>query len=754
MDDMDEIYAEFLIEVNEVLDQFDGDMVELEKDPTSRPLLDRIFRGIHTIKGTSGVLGLEKLVSVSHVGETYLSKLRDGQIQLDPRSTTVLLAMSDGLRQILGCFAQTGNEGDGDFSSLIASLNSLVEVQDTVVPTPSPAQVEKTVLAAVSASKEEISIPQAPKVEVAAVAPPQDMTVDPPSVPAKTEGIKNQKEISSEGTTNTIRVDVGLLDKLMNLVGELVLARNQIMQFTAAQSGTPVTTAAQRLNIITAELQSGVMKTRMQPIGTIWHKLPRVLRDLALACGKEVELVMEGADTELDRTILEAIKDPLTHIIRNSVDHGIETPEVRRRKGKNPIGTLTLRAYHEGGKVNIEIRDDGSGIDLEAVKRKAIDRKLVTAADAAHMTERELLGMLFQPGFSTAKEVTNISGRGVGMDVVKTNIAKIGGTVDLHFIPENGTTLKIKIPLTLAIIPALIVSSANNRFAIPQVSLLELVRLESAAAAKAIEYIHNAPVYRLRGTLLPIVYLDRQLDVNVSENRKKETITIVVLQAEDRAFGVVVDEVNDSQEIVVKPLGNILKDVNCFSGATIMGDGRVALILDVVGLAQKAGVLGEQRTRTTITVAQKTESRSPRDEWLLVQADRKGHWAIPLSRVDRLEEFPSSVIEWSGDRQVVQYRGEIMPVISIAELLGIVHTPEAGGTMQVVVVSHQGRRVGLIVETIADIVEEHIELDKTRRSALLLGSAVIEKRVADVINIDAIIDAALCATKALETMAG
>ncbi|KAA6464822.1 chemotaxis protein CheA [Acidobacteria bacterium AB60] len=757
MDGMDEIFIEFLNEANEVLDKFDRDMVELENDPSSRALLDQIFRGIHTIKGTSGVLGLDKLVSISHCGENLLSKMREGEILLTPDLTTVLLTMSDALRQILGCIAQSGTEGDGEFSALVESITAATEGRKAKRATarkPRKTAARKKSSVGSDAAAKNTAPPAATM--VAEPAPDPVPAAKPKRKQESPAGeIKTQSEPPAESQVSSIRVDVGLLDKLMNLVGELVLARNQIMQFTTADNGTAMSAAVQRLNLITAELQRGVMKTRMQPIGTIWNKLPRLLRDVARGCGKDVELNMDGAETELDRTILEAIKDPLTHIIRNAVDHGIEPPAVRVQGGKNPAGLLTLKAYHEGGKVNIEISDDGAGINTEAVKQKAIERNLVSPAEAQRLSERELYNLLFQPGFSTAKEVTNISGRGVGMDVVKSNISKIGGTIDLQSTPGHGTTLKIKIPLTLAIVPALIVTSASNRFAISQVNLVELVRLEGAAALSAIEFIHNSPFYRLRGTLLPIVYLDRQLTgFDDRGGSHRDVITIVVLQADDRLFGLVVDEVKDSEEIVVKPLGNLLKEQKCFAGATIMGDGRVALILDVMGLAHKAEVLGEQRSRTNSTAVQKAEVKAQLDEWLLVKAGRKHHLAIPLARVDRLEEMATSRLEWSGSQLVVQYRGEIVPVISVAETLGFSVGQELPPVVAVVVVSWKGRRFGLLVEKISDVVQAQITIDKARQSQYLKGSAVIDKRVVDVLDIDGIIANTCSMVEELETAVG
>ena len=403
-----------------------------------------------------------------------------------------------------------------------------------------------------------------------------------------------------------IRVGVGLLDKLMDLVGELVLTRNQILQFNTEREDAALNATSQRLNLITTELQEGVMKTRMQPIGMVWNKLPRVVRDMAVALGKQIRLEMDGADTELDRTIIEAIKDPLVHLVRNSCDHGIEPPEARTRAGKPPQGRLTLRAYHEGGQVNIEIGDDGAGIDVARVKQKAIEKGLLRPEQAEKLSDREALNLIFQPGFSTAQTVTNVSGRGVGMDVVKSNIEKIGGVVDIFSRPGEGATVKLKIPLTLAIIPGLVITSGGERFVIPQVSLLELIRLEGDSSEKHIEHVHGTPVYRRRGSLLPIAYLNQVLGLKSAE--RAEAVSMVVLQAEDRQFGLVVDGINDTQEIVVKPLGKQLKGLTVYAGATIMGDGRVALILDVLGIGQRSGVLAESREQARAAAEQKTQA--------------------------------------------------------------------------------------------------------------------------------------------------
>ncbi len=625
MSDMDQIVKEFLVESYENLDQLDRDLVRLEEDPHDGERLASIFRTIHTIKGTSGFFGFSILESVTHVGENLLCKLREGQLSLSPEITSGLLAMVDAVREMLANVESSGAEGEAKYGELIGLLTRLHAEENAAA---GAAQVAAQAEATVNHLDElvvEAIAPAPSEAASSADAPAAAAPANPPSsgeAPAGTPAAEQEEEVKAETGGKTpeakagglsdgnIRVDVVLLDKLMNLVGELVLARNQILQFNAVQKDTTFLSTSQRLNLITTELQEGVMKTRMQPIGNVWSRFPRVVRDLAMACGKEVRIEMEGKETDLDKTIIEAIKDPLTHLVRNSVDHGIEPPEVRRQRGKPAEGRLFLRAFHEGGQVNIEIADDGAGIEPEKLKRKALERGLISQEQAARMAEREALNLIFLPGFSTAAKVSNISGRGVGMDVVKTNIEKIGGTVDLHSQPGRGTTIKIKIPLTLAIIPALVVTSGGDRYAIPQVSLLELVRLDGEQARKGIERIHGAPVYRLRGHLLPLVYLNRQLGV---ESRRgdaaDEAVNIVVLQAGERHFGLVVDGINDTEEIVVKPLGKQLKGVSVFAGATIMGDGQVALILDVLGIAQSAGVISEARDRGLTGVTARRSSR-------------------------------------------------------------------------------------------------------------------------------------------------
>jgi two-component system chemotaxis sensor kinase CheA len=564
----------------------------------------------------------------------------------------------------------------------------------------------------------------------------------------------------------SVRVDIGLLDKLMNLVGELVLARNQVMQFSTTQQDAAFLGTVQRLNLLTTELQAGVMKTRMQPIGNVWSKFPRIVRDLALACGKQVRIELEGQETELDRTIVEAIRDPLTHMVRNAVDHGIEPPTERLGRDKPAEGRLHLHASHEGGKVVIEIADDGGGIDPVRVRNKAIQAALITAEQAARMSEQELVNLVFMPGFSTADRVTHFSGRGVGMDVVRTNIEKIGGTVDIASQVGRGTNVRMKIPLTLAIIPALTITTGGDRYAIPQVSLLELVRLEGKQTQKGIEFIQGVPVYRLRGNLLPLVHLDRELQVEPA-NRPIGEVSIVVIQADDRPFGLVVDDIHDTEEIVVKPLQKQLKGITLFSGATIMGDGRVALILDVLGLAQRAGVVSGVRDRALAEKTVAAEPKGDRQTLLLFATPAGGRMAVPLAQVARLEEFPRTMVEKAGGQDVVQYRGEILPLIHISRALwqarGVnghngkrrirpTDRPprEENEKLQVVVHAERGRRVGLVVGQILDIVEETINTRTQASRPGILFTAVVQDRVTEFLDVDGIIRSADSSTTRAE----
>lgn len=740
-----QLIKDLLIESAEGLDRFDSEMLALEKGEASSDSPNVIFRVIHTIKGTAGCLGLTKIEGVAHVGENLLSALREGKVKVSPRLIATLLAYADALRQMLRSLETTQREGDADYSALLAQLEELHSAEADgssearVEPTPGPTTVAVPEVATWGLFDDP------PPVVVEPAGAVSESNVPLPSEPAPTQAT-GLGTLSPSIAETAIRVNVDQLDKLMNLVGELVLARNQIVQHCALAQEHGLIAASQRLNIITTELQEGVMKTRMLPIGNVWAKFPRVVRDVACELGKKVNLVMVGDKTELDRTIIEAIKDPLTHIVRNAIDHGIEQPEQRCQSGKREEGTIVLRAFHEGGQVNIEISDDGRGIHVAKIKQKAMQKGLLSSDAATRMSDREAYNLIFLPGFSTAEKITNVSGRGVGMDVVKTNIEKIGGSVDVLSEEGHGSTIKIKIPLTLAIIPALVVTSGGERFAIPQVSLLELVRLEGDQARKGIEMLYGTPVYRLRGQLLPLCYLNRELelpDATAASAESSDVVNVVILQADGRQFGLVVDEINDTEEIVVKPLGKQLKGIACFAGATIMGDGRVALILDVLGVAQHAKVVSEVRDRSLTDKSKSEASANDRQTLLLFETENERRMAIPLSVVARLEEFPRSHIEHSGGQPVVQYRGHILPLIQVSDYIsGARGESVEQDPMQVVVYSEQGRSVGLVVGCINDIVEEAVSIERSSNCEGILGSAVIQQRVTDLLDVPAVIRSA------------
>ena len=763
-----QLIKDLLIESFEGLDVYDREMLAIEEGSSDRETMNVIFRAIHTIKGTSGCLGLSKIESVAHVGENVLSMLREGQLNSSSDLVTTLLSLSDALREMLQFLDENGTEGDGDYSDLLAKLQGFQKQASESESETSNEEQGFGLFADEEAPAAEAPAAEAPAAEAAPVEEagtfglfadeePAPVAVESPlpaaavgPVPTTQATTKESGKAGSRSVSDSaIRVEVDQLDKLMNLVGELVLSRNQIIQHTSSSEESALVAASQRLNIITTELQESIMKTRMQPIGNIWAKFPRIVRDVSHELGKKVRLQMEGNETELDRTVIEAIKDPLTHIVRNSIDHGMELPDERVELGKKEEGLLLLRAFHEGGQVNIEISDDGRGINPEKIKAKAIERGLVASDQAARLSQREVLNLIFAPGFSTAEKVTNISGRGVGMDVVRTNIEKIGGSVDIQSDYGKGTTIRIKIPLTLAIIPALIVDCSGDRYAIPQASLVELVRLESGELTSSVEYIHDSPVYRLRGNLLPLVCLGQELQLTKREDclqggdeAEDSSMLIVVLQAEDRQFGLVVDNISDTEEIVVKPLGKELKGLPVYAGATIMGDGRVGLILDVFGIARKANVIQEsgsgklkkkesERSRPTVSGDLRT--------LLLFGVGEDHQVAIPLSSVARLEEFPIGAIERAGNTEVVQYRDEIMPLVRVSDALDVSPDGAEETMVKVVVYSTYDRSVGLVVDRILDVVEETVQLQESTRRPGISGSAVVQKRVTDFLDVEGLI---------------
>jgi two-component system chemotaxis sensor kinase CheA len=700
---MDDLLSDFLTETHEGLSAVDEALLRLERAPDDAPTLAEVFRQVHTIKGTCGFLGLSRLEKVAHAAETILGLYRDGSLKVTPEGITLIFAAVDAIRKIVVGLEQHGQEPDGDDAAVIAALDAAARGESVALPSAPQAKAEAPV-------------------EVAPAAAP---------APRVAEAVAEAVQTESATAQQTIRVSVEVLEDLMTLVSELVLTRNQLMQLARVSSDSQISVPLQRLSHITSELQEGVMKTRMQPIGNAWAKLPRLVRDLANELGKKIELEMRGADTELDRQVLELIKDPLTHMVRNSGDHGLEKPADRRAAGKPETGRILLNAYHQGGHIIIEIGDDGRGLPVEKIRAKVLAQGLTTEAELAQMSEHDVLRFIFRPGFSTAQQITSVSGRGVGMDVVKTNIERIGGTIELRSKEGRGTTFTIKIPLTLAIVSALIVQAGGERFAIPQIGVVELVRVgDEHEGNTRIEMIKDAPVLRLRDRLLPLVSLSSLLRLREAPVGGLKGY-VVVMQVGANVFGIVVDRVFDTEEIVVKPVAPILRHITMFSGNTILGDGSVIMILDPNGVARGAGITAEGRAEDQQTMSATVGIRSDSSTSLLLfRAGDQTPKAVPLGLVARLEDIPVERIEMSGGTPVVQYRGQLMPMVPIA---GHWEAP-ASGRQAVLVFTEGQRSMGLMVDEILDVVEEPLLIQPGSDRLGYLGSAVIAERVTDVID--------------------
>jgi two-component system chemotaxis sensor kinase CheA len=735
---MDELTREFLIESQEGLDRMERCLTDLEERPKDAGLIGDIFRSVHTIKGTTGFLGFKRLEKLAHAGENLLSLLREGKLIADTSIITGLLQLLDGLRSILKTIETEESEGDGEDAELIGCLKEL----QTPESAQAPAQARQPAYATATAQ----SMPAAPTpaatapAEPVAQAPtPLPAVAGPVAVPAAKapaeSGAAKPRAQAGSAAESTLRVDVALLNRMMNLVGELVLTRNQVLQATAADPN--MTLLSRRLDMVTADLRESVMKARMQPVSNIFSKMPRMVRDLSQTLGRRVRLQVEGQATELDKSLLEAIKDPLTHAVRNSLDHGIEPPDVRLAAGKDPEGVLNLRACQEGSHVIIEVCDDGAGIAVDKIRQKAIERGLITPEYAANQSERELLQLIFLPGLSTAAAVTNVSGRGVGMDVVRTNVEKIGGKVEIDSRTGKGTTLRMRIPLTLAIIPALIVRSLHQSFALPQGALSELVHVSPEQAAAAIEWMEGAPLYRLRGKLLPLVFLDRLLMPSGEHKPATERDNfIAVLDADGRRFGLVVDGLADPEEIVVKPLSAVLKDIGLYSGATVLGNADLALILDPGAIALKARVAmsAEEETERSHEAEEAVEP-GKNQEYLLVEAAGR-QAAVPLTEVLRIEQLPVSRIEYIGDRPVLNIDGQLLPVEDAGGVLSA-----AGGDSRdldariVVVVCREGnRQVGIAVSHVLDVAAGD-DLFEAGSSQPAEGVTLLKNRVTGVVDL-------------------
>ncbi|QQO13693.1 hybrid sensor histidine kinase/response regulator [Bradyrhizobium diazoefficiens] len=776
---MDDLLREFLTETSESLDTVDNQLVKFEQEPNNAKILDNIFRLVHTIKGTCGFLGLPRLEALAHAGETLMGKFRDG-MPVTGQAVTVILSSIDRIKEILAGLEATEAEPEGNDRDLIDKLEAMVEQgmaamaagapvaeAPPLVPEAPVAEAESKPAPAKAMTQGmlidqtlerplrpgEVSLDELERafretaIEAPAPAPVAKAEPTPTAeapAPAAKEAAKPAKEkaapkksmadeVMGEGdriANQSIRVNVDTLEHLMTMVSELVLTRNQLLEISRRNEDTEFKVPLQRLSNVTAELQEGVMKTRMQPIGNAWQKLPRIVRDLSSELGKQIELEMHGADTELDRQVLDLIKDPLTHMVRNSADHGLETPAERLAAGKGEQGTIRLSAYHEGGHIIICIADNGRGLNTEKIKAKALSSGLVTEAELEKMSEAQIHKFIFAPGFSTAAAITSVSGRGVGMDVVRTNIDQIGGTIDIKSVAGEGSSVTIKIPLTLAIVSALIVEAAGDRFAIPQLSVVELVRAR-ANSEHRIERIKDTAVLRLRNKLLPLIHLKKLLKIDDGAASDPENGFIVVTQVGSQTFGIVVDGVFHTEEIVVKPMSTKLRHIDMFSGNTILGDGAVIMIIDPNGIAKALGASGSSAHDMADEAAGHHIGSGEQTTSLLVfRAGSSQPKAVPLGLVTRLEELPADKIEFSNGRYMVQYREQLMPLVAMESV-----TIATQGVQPILVFADDGRSMGLVVDEIIDIVEERLNIEVGGSASGILGSAVIKGQATEVIDV-------------------
>lgn len=765
---VDDLIAEFLTETAESLEVVDSELVRFEANPNERKTLDNIFRLVHTIKGTCGFLGLGRLEAVAHAGETLLGRFRDGKLEVTPTAVTLVLHSIDRIKVILAGLESTGLEPDGSDEDLIEQLEAMAEGREvaidavkavTVPDRPIAADAEDVVIPEVKPELErtlrpgEVSLEELeaafmaaeapdwmnePVVEEAVAAVAEPVVPAAPSPAANNElntslaALSNLAGGGEEGggitTTQSIRVSVDVLEGLMTLVSEMVLTRNQLLQISRTREDSAFATPLQRLSTLTGELQDSVMKTRMQPIGAAWKKLPRLVRDLSHELGKKIDLVMDGEGTELDRQVLELIRDPLTHMVRNSADHGLESTEERIKLGKPANGTVKLAAFHEGGYIVIRISDNGRGLNTARIREKVIEKGLASRNEVETMSDQQIHRYIFAPGFSTAAAVTNLSGRGVGMDVVRTNIEQIGGQIDLNSVTGQGTTFTIKIPLTLAIVSALIVGAGGQKFAVPQTSVMELVRTGANAEHK-IERIEQSLVLRLRDKLLPLVQLSPTL--KLGEYDQDETAFVMVIQVGERRYGLVVNDVLDTEEIVVKPLAGILRDVQSFSGATILGDGSVVLILDPNALSEYAGNIVDDKSSETVEDAH-SEALGQKVAMLLFRAGGGAPKAVELAHITRLEHIESDKIERMDGRAALQYRGRLMPIVNVVDGHGL----KENDIQPLLVFTGEGYAMGLAVDEIVDVVEDYLNIELSADHHGVRGTAVVAGRACEILDVE------------------
>lgn len=693
---MDDIIAEFITETQEGLNELDTALINLESNPEDRPLLDKIFRMLHTIKGTCGFLGLSRLEKTAHIAETLLDGFRQGERKATPSDIALILSAFDHIRALIAAIESTGSEPEGDDSALIASIQAAIDGESAGNEAPPP------------------SVPQAAPALPAVTAPPEKEETAPAAA-------------AVESASQFLRVSVGTLEKMLTLVSELVLARNQIVQ-SDRQNEQSGSAPVQRLSSVVSDLQDCVMQARMQPIGNAWTKFPRIIHDIAREQQKKIHLEMIGEDVEIDRQVLELIKDPLMHMVRNSADHGVEKPAERLAANKPETGTVTLSAAHESGYIVITIEDDGKGMSPARIRDKALERGLATPEQLDAMPDRQVLSFIFAAGFSTAETVTAISGRGVGMDVVRTNIEKIGGTVDLESVEGRGSCFKIRIPLTLAIISALLVEDGAQRYALPQIAVQELIRI-TPDTPEQIETTGGQAVLRLRGHLLPLVDLHELLKLDTQGAETADKKYVIVTNAGNTRYGIVVSKVLGTEEIVVKPMASILRQIPLFAGNTILGDGQVIMILDPAGIAHTAHIANAQRADET--AAALTKAQENLSSMLLFRAGNDTPKAVPAFLISRIEDFARSAIEYVADKPVIQYNGHLMPLYSIGAI------PERD-IIKTLVFSNDnsGATFGIMTDEIHDIVSVDLHIESGGAREGFIGSAIIAGQATEILDIN------------------
>lgn len=795
-----EIFNEFVEEARDHLADVESQLLQIEAFGANinDDLVNTVFRAIHSVKGAAGFLGLTQINNVAHGLENILGKVRDHQLVPDPFNVDVMLKAADRLRNLI---EDIENSNATDNSELCKKLDEVLEgkigaskVAATALPSDSPVQegsepaedddaAPKPPRKTASTRKKPAAKRRSPSKKVRKEGPAKnDSTADPANVadavatnldeietqvseasapqspevpkspsspkPAGSPGKSSNspapnaqnaagKPATSSAPEATIRVGVRVLDRLMNLAGELVLSRNQLIRVLneSNRSGNNLDAIVSGLDQVTTELQEAIMQTRMQPIGNVFNKFPRLIRDLSATLGKNINLTLEGTEVETDKTIVEAIADPLTHLVRNSCDHGIENPAKRASAGKRAEGTVVLRAFHKAGKVMIEIVDDGAGMNPETLRRKAVEKGVITQEVAESMSDREAVNLIFAPGFSTAAEITSVSGRGVGMDVVRTNIEKIGGNVEVESRLGYGSTIRITLPLTLAIVPSMILSIGGRPFALPQANIVELV--QTGGEDKRVEHVNNAEVLRLRGNLLPLVRLASLLGVTPNSECHETQPQVVVVEAGRSRFALAVDRVLDSEEIVVKPLGRHLSGLQLFAGATILGDGKVALILDAAGVSTRAQIGSDQEGCSSIDQSLDSDSNSTNEtqRFVLLSTSRSDHFAISMDLVSRIERVQASRIDSIGDRKVIQYRGGTLPLLAIEDAIQV-NAVDAEEYVHIVVFKVYGREVGLVAPHLNDIRDFDASLsDNSATQSGVAGIVVVDERTTRILDV-------------------